>query len=75
MKLQPVGDRVIGLCPFHSDRNPSLVVFPATRTFQCFGCSKHGDVITFLREMEHLSLREALERLEINKTGFTLDLQ
>src|SRR5207247_6637084 len=51
VKLQAVGDRFVGLCPFHEDRNPSFTVFLATQTFYCFGCRKHGDVITFLREI------------------------
>jgi DNA primase len=64
VKLSQSGGRLMGLCPFHSDRNPSFVVFPATSTFHCFGCSRHGDVITFVREMEHLSFREALDLLD-----------
>jgi len=38
------------ICPFHDDRNPSFAVYAETNTFHCFGCFKHGDVITFLRE-------------------------
>ena len=64
VKLQGSGDRLAGLCPFHPDRNPSLVVFPATGSFHCFGCSKHGDVITFVREMEQSSFRGALDTLD-----------
>jgi hypothetical protein len=32
------GNRYIGLCPFHPDTVPSLVVNPQTQTFFCFGC-------------------------------------
>jgi DNA primase len=46
------------------DHNPSLTVFPATGTFHCFGCRKRGDVITFLREIEHVGFREALDALD-----------
>jgi DNA primase len=64
LKLEKVGNSVVGLCPFHPDRNPSLAIFPATQTFHCFGCRKRGDVITFVREIEGLSFREALDRLD-----------
>ncbi len=53
-----------GRCPFHEDRTPSFAVYPRTGTFYCFGCGKRGDVITFLREIEHLSFAQALDRLE-----------
>lgn len=62
--LRRSGDYLIGLCPFHPDHHPSLVVYPATGTFYCFGCRKHGDVITFVQELEHLTFRQALEVLE-----------
>jgi len=62
--LEGSGMRLTGLCPFHSDHNPSLVVYPRSGTFICFGCGRRGDAITFLREIEHVSFPEALERLE-----------
>src|SRR5712692_1180250 len=68
VKLQAVGDRFAGLCPFHEDHTPSFTVFPATGTFHCFGCRKHGDVITFVREMEHLSFGQALDALDNLRT-------
>jgi DNA primase len=64
LRLQPSGDGFTGLCPFHQDHNPSFVVFPKTGTFRCFGCGRHGDVITFVREIEGLGFGEALQRLE-----------
>jgi len=63
VKLSKFGNRFTALCPFHEDRTPSFTVFPATGTFHCFGCSKHGDVITFVREIEGLGFGQALDRL------------
>jgi len=34
-------------CPFHDDETPSMKVYPATNTFNCFGCDKNGDQIEF----------------------------
>jgi DNA primase len=68
VKLQRYdGDYLIGLCPFHDDHNPSLAVYPAKGTFRCYGCFKHGDVITFVRETEHLSFSQTLDRLDAFK--------
>lgn len=53
--------RCRGLCPFHDDHNPSLVVYSDTGTFHCYGCGAHGDVFEFLMKMENLSFSEALE--------------
>ena len=39
--LQESGSRWKTLCPFHSEKTPSFVVYP-DGTYHCFGCSKHG---------------------------------
>jgi DNA primase len=56
-------DSMTGLCPFHQEKTGSFSVSPAKQVFYCFGCGKGGDAITFLRELEHLSYVEAIERL------------
>jgi DNA primase len=58
------GSRFAGRCPFHDDDYPSLVVYPLTRSFFCFGCGAHGDVIDFVQRMHGLGFRAALERLD-----------
>jgi CHC2 zinc finger/Toprim-like len=64
VKLRVSGHNLVGLCPFHDDHNPSLFVSSANNTFHCFGCRKHGDVITFIMAIEHLSFAGALEALD-----------
>jgi DNA primase len=56
-------DSLTGLCPFHQEKTGSFSVSPGKQVFYCFGCGKGGDAITFLRELEHLSYVEAIERL------------
>jgi len=51
------------LCPFHNDTDPSLVLFPETNTFFCFGCGIHGDVINLYKSITGKTFTEALEDL------------
>ena len=64
-------DSMSGLCPFHQEKTPSFSVSPSKQVFYCFGCGKGGDAITFLRELEHLTYVEAVERLA-EQAGVTL---
>lgn len=58
--LRRSGKALTGLCPFHDDHRPSLVVYPEHKRFHCFGCSARGDVFDFLKRIENLSFPEAL---------------
>jgi len=50
-----------GRCPFHDDRNPSLVVWPRTGTWKCMTCMPmRDDVIGFVMRWQGISLTEAL---------------
>ena len=48
IELRRSGRRLIGRCPFHEDRSPSLVIYPQTASYFCFGCDAGGDVIDFV---------------------------
>ncbi len=61
--LKRAGSNLNGRCPFHSERTPSFTVFPATRSFYCFGCGAGGDVVTFIMKRENLDYVSALELL------------
>jgi len=50
-------------CPFHDDHHPSLLIDGRDDHFHCFGCGAHGDVIDFVRRMEGIDFRRAVERL------------
>ncbi|MGB3772888.1 MAG: DNA primase [Rhodococcus sp. (in: high G+C Gram-positive bacteria)] len=59
----PRGDSMMGLCPFHDEKNPSFHVRPNHGTFHCFGCGEGGDVYTFLQKIEHITFVESVEQL------------
>src|SRR5256886_2627882 len=61
--LRKVGRAYSGLCPFHSEKTPSFTVDPDRRTYHCFGCGRHGDVFTWLEELDGLEPVEALKIL------------
>jgi DNA primase len=64
-------DSFVGLCPFHTEKTPSMSVSPSKGMYHCFGCGAGGDAIRFLREVEHLDFAEAVERLA-KEVGVTL---
>lgn len=70
-QLKRTGRTLKGLCPFHSEKTPSFVVYPENHSFYCFGCAAGGDVITFIRMAEHLEYIEAI-RFLAEKVGMTV---
>ena len=72
LSLKKAGaDRMVGLCPFHTEKTPSFSVSPSKQMYYCFGCGEGGDTIKFLREVEHLEFAEAVERLA-KESGLTI---
>lgn len=64
VELRKAGTSYKGLCPFHSERTPSFMVFPDSGTWHCFGsCGIGGDIFSFIMRRENLEFREALELL------------
>jgi DNA primase len=48
-------------CPFHEERTPSFYVVPDKGFYKCFGCSKSGDVFSFVMERMGLDFVEAVK--------------
>lgn len=63
LALAMSGARLVALCPFHEETRPSFTIFPETQRWWCFGCRRGGDVIEFVRLLEGIGFREAVERL------------
>ena len=70
--LKKLGRNYRGLCPFHSEKNPSFYVNPEKGIYYCFGCQKGGNAVSFLMEYEKLDFPEAIKRLAKN-LGMEID--
>jgi DNA primase len=62
VKLKRRGAWHSGLCPFHQEKSPSFSVHPERRSYHCFGCGAHGDVIGFVMRHEGLTFPDAVAR-------------
>ena len=64
VKLKRHGADLIGLCPFHEDHSPSLVISPKKNLWNCLGaCRTGGTSIDWMMRAEGVSFRHAVELL------------
>ncbi|MBR6332514.1 MAG: DNA primase [Dehalococcoidales bacterium] len=67
-KLTKTGKSLTGLCPFHSEKHGSFVVYPTQQSWHCYGaCGTGGDVISFIMKKEQLSFGDAIKYLADRK--------
>ncbi len=62
--LRRQGADLIGLCPFHEDHEPSLVISPTKNLWHCLGaCQSGGSPIDWVMRERGVSFRHAVELL------------
>jgi len=62
------GKQLLGLCPFHDDHEPSLVVDQKKQLWNCLGaCHEGGDVYRFVMKADGADFREAHRRLGVHE--------
>lgn len=65
IELKRHGADLLGLCPFHDDREPSLVISPKKNLWHCLGaCQTGGSVIDWVIKTRGVSFRHAVELLK-----------
>jgi DNA primase catalytic core len=64
IELKRTGANMVGRCPFHEDRTPSLIVTPSTNLWACKGkCNVGGSTIDWVMRTQGVSFRHAAELL------------
>ncbi|MBQ7136423.1 MAG: DNA primase [Bacilli bacterium] len=66
------GRNFFGVCPFHNDTNPSMSVSRDKQIYKCFSCGASGNIFTFIRDYEHMDMKDVLELLA-PRAGVTLN--
>ncbi|PIP65766.1 DNA primase [Candidatus Peregrinibacteria bacterium CG10_big_fil_rev_8_21_14_0_10_49_16] len=62
-QLKKSGRNYKCLCPFHKDKNPSLLVSPDKGIAYCFSCQTGGDIFSFYQAIEGVDFPQALKEL------------
>lgn len=64
VSLKRHGADLVGLCPFHDDKTPSLVITPEKNLWHCLGaCQAGGSSIDWVMREHGVSFRMAVEML------------
>jgi DNA primase catalytic core len=61
--LKRAGKDLLGSCPFHDDREASLVITPSKNLWHCFSCQIGGGPIDWMMKAKGVSFRHAVELL------------
>ncbi|MEK7125158.1 MAG: DNA primase [Patescibacteria group bacterium] len=72
LKLQKTGANYKARCPFHNEKTPSFHISTERQIWHCFGCSKGGDMFSFVQEIEGVDFPESLKILA-HKAGVALE--
>ncbi|OGJ57990.1 DNA primase [Candidatus Peribacteria bacterium RIFCSPLOWO2_12_FULL_55_15] len=62
-QLKKAGRGYKALCPFHQDKNPSLIVSPDKGIAYCFACQSGGDIFSFYQKIEGVDFPQAIRDL------------
>jgi DNA primase catalytic core len=70
IELKRAGANLVGRCPFHDDRTPSLIVTPSTNLWRCMGkCNVGGSTIDWVMKTQGVSFRHAAELLRADHSS------
>ena len=68
------GHNLVGRCPFHDDRTPSLVIDPGKNLWHCLGaCQAGGSNVDWVMRAQGVGFREACDHLAALAGGGMID--
>src|SRR5579862_667044 len=62
---------MLGLCPFHADKKPSLDVNSEMGWYRCWACGEKGDIFNWVMKTQNVDFKDALTILA-QRAGVTL---
>lgn len=57
------GRNYAAICPFHDDKNPSMMISKEKQIYKCFVCQEGGNALTFIQHYENIGFEEAVKKL------------
>ena len=60
--LKKQGERYWTCCPFHTDKHPSMCLYP-DGSWYCFSCDTGGDSVALLANMKDVSMYDAAKEI------------
>jgi hypothetical protein len=63
IELRRTGRELVGRCPFHDDRRPSLRVHPERGVWYCHPCGRGGDAIGFVQQLRGCDFAAAVQEV------------
>ena len=74
LKIEKAGMNFRAKCPFHNEKTPSFYISPDRNSYYCFGCNAHGDIFSFIENIEGIDFKGALKILA-DKANITLSFR
>ncbi|MGN0706599.1 MAG: DUF927 domain-containing protein [Faecalibacterium sp.] len=71
-RFKITGDNLVGLCPFHKEKNPSFSVDLKTGKWHCFTEGRGGNFISFWAELHGVDTQEAYKQI-LEKYGVSAE--
>ncbi|MDE0170144.1 MAG: CHC2 zinc finger domain-containing protein [bacterium] len=62
-EVKGAGAAAKALCPFHTEKTPSLSVSADKGVWHCFGCGLGGDALDFVQQSQGVGFRESVDIL------------
>ena len=63
LRIKRSGGKAFACCLFHTERTPSMCLYPGDGGFYCFGCHEHGNAIRLYQQALNCTPLEAARRI------------